>query len=133
MCITKKCRKIPKKGNYCASCIINRFKNRHPEKYAYFILKNNAKRRGKIFEISFEYFLKFCKKHQYIARKGITKFGLHIDRINESIGYIEGNLQVLTNTENVKKFIQYNFDKNGKPTDFVIKKQINYFLNKDPF
>jgi hypothetical protein len=107
-CKSEGCYKNSAKGkNYCHSCIIERFKTKNPEKYAYFVLKNNAKRRRKVFSISFEYFLKFCKKHDYIQRRGITKQGLHIDRKEEHLGYIEGNLQVLTNTENVKKIRKF--------------------------
>lgn len=87
----------------CSSCNIENYKANNPIKYAYFTLRNNAKRRGKEFNITFEYFKKFCKKHEYIQKKGITKTGLHIDRIKEDKGYIKGNLQVLTNSENVKK------------------------------
>ncbi len=111
-CKTEGCYKENARGkSICSSCAIEKFKANNPEKYAYFTLRQNAKRRKKVFTISFEYFKKFCKKHEYIQRKGITKLGLHIDRIIEELGYIEGNLQVLTNSENVKKIRRF---ENGK-------------------
>ena len=132
-CETKSCKKQSER-KYCHSCNIKVFKENNPEKYSYFVLKNNAKRRGKEFSITFDYFLLFVKKHNYIAGKGITKNGLHIDRINESMGYVEGNLQVMTNTENVKKYLRYNYDKNNIPCDFKIMKSIVIDNNElDPF
>lgn len=110
MCATKNCRKIAKKGNYCASCSIVRFSAKHPEKYAYFVLRNNAKRRGKVFTISFDEFLTFITKTKYMKKKGIEAQSLHIDRIDESKGYEPGNLQMLTNTQNIKKRLIYEWD-----------------------
>jgi hypothetical protein len=110
-----------------------KYKQKYPERYAYSILKNNAKRRGKIFTISYEYFLKFVIKHEYIAGKGITKHGLHIDRKKEHLGYIEGNLQVLSNTANIKKYMTYNYDKNGKPFDFKIYQSLIINNDNEPF
>ncbi len=133
MCQTKNCRKkqIGKKS-FCSSCNIRRFKEKNPEKYAYFVLKNNAKRRWKVFTISFEYFKQFVVKTEYMAGKGITKTGLHIDRIKEHLGYVEGNLQILTNTENVKKYISFNYDPMGNHT-FTVKKSVVLDDANEPF
>lgn len=118
MCKTERCRKIPKRGNYCASCIIRKFKEAHPEKYAYFVLKNNAKARKKVFTITFEYFLKFITKTKYMRGKGINVDSLHIDRKREEVGYVPRNLQVLTNKANLQKYLRYQYDEKGKPTGY---------------
>ncbi len=133
-CKIKHCRKLPK-GNktICDSCSIRNFKKNNPEKYAYFVLRNNAKRRGKVFTISFGYFKQFAVNTEYMAGKGITKYGLHIDRKKEELGYIEGNLQVLTNTENVKKYIRYSYDQNGKPENYKIVKSVVLDDTETPF
>jgi hypothetical protein len=68
-----------------------------------------------------------------MAGKGINKTGLHIDRIREELGYIEGNLQILTNTENVKKYLSYQYDKTGKPENYRIKKSVQINNSDDPF
>ena len=94
------------KNNYCSKC--QRLKN--PEKYAYQTLKDNAKRRGKEFDISFEDFKIFCVKTSYIAKKGRKKDCLHVDRILETSGYTKENIQALTNTENVRKYLKYYWD-----------------------
>ena len=98
------CVKTCKSGNICFSCQKRNYKNRYPEKYAYQVLKNNAKRRGKTFKLTFEQFLEFAIQTNYMDKKGRTFFGLHIDRIDEAVGYEISNIQVLTNTENIKKF-----------------------------
>jgi len=53
-----------------------------------------------------------------MAGKGITKTSFHVDRIDERRGYVPGNLQVLTNTENIKKYLQYSYYEKGKPANF---------------
>lgn len=72
-------------------------------RYAYKNWRNNCKRRGIKFEISFEYFVEFCQKTQILKRRGIYAESWHIDRKIDELGYVEGNLQVLTNTENITK------------------------------
>lgn len=134
MCIVKNCRKDRKPGSsYCHSCAIRRFKNKHPEKYAYFVQKNNARRRKHEFSVTFGYWLNFVIKSNYMAGKGITKNSLHVDRIDESKGYVEGNLQVLNNSDNIKKYLSYQYDEKGKPTFYRINK-VNYGQESDdPF
>ena len=94
------------KNNYCSKC--QRLKN--PEKYAYQTLKDNAKRRGKEFTLTLEQFCKFAIKTNYIAKKGRRKDSIHIDRIRENDGYTEDNIQALTNTQNVRKYLKYYWD-----------------------
>ncbi len=123
-CKRDKCKKEAKKGSFCYSCAVKNYKDRNPVRYCYAVMKGNAKRRGKIFNISFDYFKQFVINSSYMAGKGINKTGLHIDRIREELGYIEGNLQILTNTENVKKYLSYQYDKTGKPENYMIKKSL---------
>lgn len=117
-CITTKCRKIAKNGNYCYSCVIRKWKLKNPEKYCYYVLRNNARARGKIFTITFEEFLEVAIKFNYFKGKGRSATSLHIDRKREDVGYVKGNIQVLTNTANFKKFLSWSHDEKGKPTQF---------------
>ncbi len=133
MCVTKYCRKPGYRGQYCHSCLKRRYKERHPERYAYSVLKNNAKRRGHAFELTFEQFKEFAVRTDYMAGKGIYKNSLHIDRIDEAGGYTVDNIQVLTNTENVRKFLSYNYDENGRPTDFRMVKAVQLVDEDYPF
>lgn len=133
MCKTKGCRGEERQAGYCWACVKKNYKERNPERYAFYVLKNNAKRRGKEFTITFDYFKRFAKKHEYMSKKGRTKTGLHIDRKKEHLGYIPGNLQVLENTDNVKKYLAFDRDQKGKPINFKIKKRINIDDTDNPF
>lgn len=70
---------------------------------AYLNLKSNAKRRGKVFELTFDQFREFASQCQYIKKKGRTANSYHIDRIDETKGYTIDNIQLLTNIENIQK------------------------------
>lgn len=72
-------------------------------------LRSNAKRRRKIFTISFEYFKQFCYDTNYMWKKGRTKKSYSVDRIVEELGYIEGNIQALEVGKNKKKHLEYDW------------------------
>lgn len=98
---------------------LRNWRKNNPEKYCYQTLRNNAKRRGKEFDLTFDQFLNFATKTDYILGKGRTRESFHIDRIDETKGYTLNNIQVLTNSENVKKYLRYSFDERGVPNHFV--------------
>lgn len=98
------CRKNKAPHNkYCWSCIKERYAKKNPEKYAYQVLRNNAKRRGIKFTITYTDFLVFCIKTKILLGRGRTKECLSIDRIDNNKGYETGNLQTLTVSENSRK------------------------------
>lgn len=102
------CGKIAIKGRkICSACKTRAYREKYPIKTAYDIAKFNARRRGHEFTISFEYFKKFAIKSKYIKGKGIYRDSMHMDRIREELGYIPGNIQVLPNHLNVKKYLDY--------------------------
>lgn len=70
-------------------------------------LKQNAKRRGKYFDLTLEEFKKFCIKHDYLAAKGRKSFSMTIDREDTTKGYTANNIQPLSNANNVKKHHRY--------------------------
>lgn len=109
-CASSGCDKYHVKGRIlCDNCRIKQYKAKHPIKYAYQSLRVNAKHRGKVFTISFEYFKEFCIKTKILLGRGRNADSYHIDRIKEELGYVEGNLQVLTNTENLRKYREYDW------------------------
>lgn len=97
------CRNRVKGNRICNTCASRKKRNKHPMRYAYDVLKMNAKRRGKRFTISFEYFKRFAIETNYLAGKGRKKLSYSVDRINNRLGYIPGNLQLLTLSDNSKK------------------------------
>lgn len=42
-----------------------------------------------------------------MVKKGIYRDSYHVDRKKEHLGYVPGNLQVLTNVENLNKYLAY--------------------------
>lgn len=103
-CKTPRCRNDrAKHKTVCHTCNSRIFRENNPVKAAFFNLRQNAKRRGHVFTITFEDFKKFCRKTKYMAGKGRTKDSFSIDRINPAKGYEPGNLQLLTVSENSSK------------------------------
>ena len=80
-----------------------RWRKKYPMKAAFENLKHNSKRRKKDFSLTFSQFKKFAIKYNYLAGKGRTAEAYHINRIEPSKGYSIDNIQVLTNSENLKK------------------------------
>lgn len=97
-------RKRGKRYRLSETCKTRRYRERNPIGNAYNQLKNGAKKRKKTFTISLEYFTRLVIESGYIEGKGLKADSLTIDRIKNEIGYEEGNLQVITRSENSKKF-----------------------------
>lgn len=109
-CETKYCRNDRAKGRRkCHKCRTREYKERHPVKYAFHVLKKNAKRRGKEFSLTFEQFSEFCHETKLLTKRGIWAESWTIDRIDEDRGYHIDNIQILTNSENVRKRREYDY------------------------
>ena len=66
-------------------------------------LRRRAKRRGKTCTLTVQEFKDFCLRTGYLSSKGVNAGDSHIDRIDPDRGYENDNIQMLTNTENLKK------------------------------
>jgi hypothetical protein len=87
-----------------------RWRESNPIRAAFLNLKNNAKRRGKEFLLSFEEFCEFASKNKIVYGKKRNKDTWSIDRIDSSKGYSIDNIQLLTLAENSKKqHFEYEF------------------------
>lgn len=103
ICKHLNCKKPVKTSKLCSKHYLQEWRKNNPLKYAYSNLKSSAKKRNHEFAISFEYFCKFAIETDYIGQKGKKSTSYSIDRIKNELGYIEGNLQILTLSENSKK------------------------------
>lgn len=74
----------------------------------------NAKRRGKPFTITFAYFCQFAIKCQLMLNKGRTAEAYTVDRIDNSLGYIPGNIQMLPRRDNTIKQRKLEYDYRSK-------------------
>jgi cupin superfamily acireductone dioxygenase involved in methionine salvage len=69
-------------------------------KASYYSHRDNAKRRGIPFELTFEQFEAFAIKYDLVINSGTKKHSLTIDRIRHDKGYTKDNIQVLSLSEN---------------------------------
>lgn len=84
------------------------WRKKNPEKDAYNNLKNNSKRRGVYFDLTFEQFKTFLYRSDYMELRGRGANNLTIDRIRASGGYTMDNIAILTKRENsIKRHIEY--------------------------
>lgn len=105
-CETKFCRRAAAKGRFCHRCEHANRKANNPYAYWLGVNRRNARRRGKNWEISLEYWVQWCDETGYLALKGRYKNDLSIDcKINE-LGYVDGNLKPLTVSDNAKKGVK---------------------------
>lgn len=112
LCITPYCTsKARYGGSMCHPCRNKAFRQKDPLKYAYQTLKDNAKRRGKDFTLTFEYFCELAKQIDYMNKKGTKAKSMQIDRKDEERGYHNDNVQGLTLAENRYKYDQYKHEK----------------------
>lgn len=99
----------PGKTKLCSTCRSRKCRKADPVRYAYNNLKNHAEARGILFTITLPQFREFCRKVKYIGFKGRSAESYTIDRRHEDIGYHIDNIQVLTNSNNVKKYFSYDW------------------------
>lgn len=125
-CQTSYCRRTPPPGNSrCNRCRHEREKAANPYLYWFGVNKRNANRRalvagnGKFWYVTFEYWVQFCDETGYLAIKGRYKGDASLDCIINELGYIDGNLQVLTVSENSGKGVKY-IDYNIETGEFQV-------------
>lgn len=88
---------------YCSKCCLRRYRANHPINYAFHAIKDSAKKRNIPFSISFEDFSDWCTETGYAENKGVCRLKNHCDRIDDSKGYEKGNIQLLSERENIQK------------------------------
>jgi hypothetical protein len=87
----------------CPKCNMRLARARNPIKAAYDNIRKRAKERGQIFSISLRNFSRVVRKSGYVDRKGRRSGDLHIDRCIPALGYVMGNIRVITARANVAK------------------------------
>lgn len=97
------CGKYIETRKRCSTCRNRVWDKNNPIRRAYRNNKDSAKRRGKTFTITYEYFEAWVIENRYMELKGTGPDDYSIDRIDDTKGYEPGNLQLLTNRENTKK------------------------------
>lgn len=95
--------KIANRKRFCAKHTHRHLRDTDPLRYAFYVLKGNALRRGKVFTLTLPEFKQFCQETDYLKKRGKTGKSASIDRIDNSRGYEAGNIRILTLAENSHK------------------------------
>lgn len=87
----------------CITCASRLYRVNNPAREAYRQIKDRAERRNQPFTITLADLLAVPRINEYLARRGRGIEDLHLDRVKVELGYVPGNLQVLTTAENLRK------------------------------
>lgn len=93
----------PTSTQLCGSHAKQQWRLNNPVHCAFDNLRASARKRKIAFTLTFDQFKAAILPTRYMDEKGKERFCLHIDRKDSTRGYEEGNIQVLTCTENVEK------------------------------
>lgn len=92
------------KGKLCHKHLQQLWRHRHPLKAKFHNLRSKARARGIAFCLSYEHFKQLVEEggHDISSqdRHGDT---ISVDRVNPSLPYADGNVQLITVSENVRK------------------------------
>lgn len=66
-------------------------------------IRERARSRGQIFNITLDELMAVPRFDEYVQRRGRGIEDLHLDRVKVELGYVAGNLQVLTTEQNLRK------------------------------
>lgn len=90
-------------SSVCITCASRLYRANNPAREAYRQIKDRAERRNQIFNLTFDQFLEVIEGTEYLARRGRGIDELHLDREKVELGYVKGNLKVITCAENLRK------------------------------
>ena len=97
---------------------------------AYDNLRASARKRKIVFTLTMAHFVEVVTPTRYMDDAGRTRFCLHIDRKVTALGYVDGNIQVMTCTENVTK---ENDERRQRFVDEKIRGRAVEESSEDPF
>jgi hypothetical protein len=97
---------------------------------AYDNLRASARKRKIVFTLTLQHFNEIIAPTAYMDDKGKQRHCLHIDRKETALGYVDGNIQVLTCTENVQK---ENAERRQRHVDAKIQGRAVEEETDDPF
>lgn len=87
----------------CITCQSRLYRANNPAREAYRQIRDRAFRRNQIFNLTFDEFMSEIEGTEYLARRGRGIDELHLDRKKVHLGYVPGNLKVITAAENLRK------------------------------
>jgi hypothetical protein len=110
--MVKGCRKDGHRHKFglCFAHYQYRWRMLNPKQSAFAMLRDHAKQRGIEFRLSYDYFLGLCDAYSYFDHSA-ESFGEFpsIDRIDATKGYLQGNVRVVTVSQNCRKAAKERF------------------------
>jgi hypothetical protein len=90
-------------AKFCHKCKTRLYRANNPIRYAFGAIKDSAKKRGIPFNIAYSDFETWCNNTGYATGKGVKRLTDHCDRIRDDEGYHIGNIQLLSQGDNIRK------------------------------
>lgn len=108
-CQTKFCRNTTNGRTYCNTCRVKQWRKDNPFKYHYDNLRNRAKQRGKVFNLALEQFklIWLCEPEKWKLKLDTKECMWQMDRIEEDGAYEFDNIQIISKTKNIHKYIDH--------------------------
>jgi hypothetical protein len=103
--------------SHSATCRSRKRRMKDPCKYYHSNLKSRAKQRPKEFSITLEYFRQWCAEVDFVI--GVDS----VDRKDNELGYIEGNLNKIPLIDNIRKY--WDWDRKRKGLDPLTDEEVN--------
>lgn len=109
LCQVKFCNRISSKGKghgrglTCMTCRSRIGRANDPIRACYKAVENKARRRKIPFTLTYGHFEELCLRTGYHLDRGREGKDMHLDRIDALKGYEDGNVQVMTASENTRK------------------------------
>lgn len=103
-CVVARCRKPRQKWQrYCHRHQKALWRQTHPIISAWRGIIDRARRKGREFSLTTADFIDFLEETAYMDSKGRWRHCTHMDRKDNTRGYVRGNIQALTCTQNTIK------------------------------
>jgi hypothetical protein len=87
----------------CSKCHTLRWRANNPISAVLAALRQRSKRKQIPFALTFAHLSALCEESGYLKERGRQRHQLHLDRKIVELGYVDGNIQVLTCSENTIK------------------------------
>lgn len=131
-CETPYCRNDPKGRKHCSTCRYRKWRKENPFKYHYNNLRNRARQRGKVFNLALEQFklIWLCEPEKWEEKLAESECQWQMDRIQESGHYEFNNIQILSKSRNIHKYLDHKRQFHMKVDWSVNKESV---IEKAPF
>lgn len=96
-------RGVTRLESVCSRCKSRRWRANNPDKELFRDIRSSASRRKLTFCITLDYLRALPRFAEYIRLRGIKSNSLHLDRHDPRLGYVVGNLRIITAGENIAK------------------------------